>query len=301
MVSSIGLVLALAAIPHGSAVSSLTREESVVRRERAMQVTSEAVLVPPPNDGHGPRSNLKMNTNFTSAELAKLAAQFCNYDFPLGSKDTNFCTDPSKSMIHIVDALDPTMCIEAAIQSGASAGHHDFMIPQGTTDRWEYKRPAGCFAAKCGASSTTHDTCYYWNGVACTLNTNDTITPACPKDVAGTPVCQRPRHLYGAQDAQGGCPDGYQVIEDEETCRSSATCLGHMPSSEFRVGVHNASKHLDHPEGCFIVEEDGHNMTYFNPSSALGKGTNVKGKTICNVSSTVSWSGGGGAAGNSTS
>jgi len=284
-----GIVVLVLAFVGSVAVKVSVESSSMVRSEtKTVQIGPDADFVA---DRQHPKEELKVdsNTNLTSVDMAKLAARFCDYDFPMGTKDTNFCQDDHKNMMHIVDKLDPTMCLLAAQESGAYSGHNEFMVPQGNDDK--YNVPSGCFKAPCGAHSTTHETCYYWNGAECTLDTAQTTTPVCKTTVTGTPVCVRDKHAYGTQDAQAGCKEGYKIIDDEDTCRTEATCLGHMPAHEFRVGIHNASKHLDHPQGCFIVVEDGHNMTYYNPPSAMGAGTNVKGMVICNVSSVTKWDG----------
>jgi len=271
----VGLVLASSLLPHGSvAVTVIAEKDTVVRREAKpihMNVDADGEFTQEP-ESQIPKEEVKMDTDLSQEELDKLAMQYCDQDFPLGQEDTNHCTEANARIM-----IDPGACIQAGVMAGASVTHATFMVPQGTTDRWEFKRPKGCFKAPCGSASTAHTVCYFYNGLGADAGAN----------VTGTPVCDRPRHANGTQDAQGGCPDGYQVVDDEETCRTSATCLGHAPGNEFRIGTHNASKHLDYVQGCFVNKDDG--KVYYNKLTVMGLGTNPTGQNICNVSTTVKW------------
>jgi len=278
-----GIVLAVALLSHGSVAVTINKEKEVVMRSEAKQVEVSPYGEVVQTANGQPKEAVKIddNTNLSPDELDKLK-QFCNKDFPIGKTDKNECTNPATEQM----IISPSSCIFAGQLSGASTSHDDFHLAQGRGPAGqlgeEYKRPRGCFKAPCGASSSTHQVCYFYNGVGGPID--DKVA-----GFTGTPVCSRARLGEGKKDAQGGCATGYQVVNDEETCRTSATCLGKAPGSEFRTGTHNASKKLDFLQGCFI-HPDGE--VYFNEESTamgLGAAGHVKGQNICNVSSTTRW------------
>jgi len=187
--------------------------------------------------------------------------QFCDFDFPLGADGTNNCTDTSLHNLIIEEAL----CMEAAEQAGENVtAKANFKIGI----HWEKEHPVGCFKNN-----------GYW------FNANGNWPPL---PVTGSPVCSRPKHMNGTKDGNGGCPDGYEVIMDETTCRQSATCLGYPKATQFRTGEHNSSRKLDHPKGCWVDENDRQGTAYFNEASAMGVGTHVEGTPICIVTVSTS-------------
>jgi len=219
---------------------------------------------------------------------------FCNLDFPMGTKDTNDCADPNLHQI----IEQETMCMQAGIQHGASVEHHGFHIHESDFE----KRPRGCFTAPCeeallhgneslaanatpvsigNASSTASEggaeekKCFFYNSFG-----------EVPTDPVGTPVCHRPQFVNGTSDSNGGCATGYAVIMNEEKCEEAANCLGYCRDEEFRIGEFNQSKHYEHPLGCFIHNESltQPGCVAFNPIvDGLDAPTKPVGTPVCNT------------------
>jgi len=218
-------------------------------------------------------------------DLAKSGFEIGRFDFVLGQPNTNVCTatghmkiteNTQNSTGHIIGKA---LCVAAAAQKGVH------FTDEEADDGEEGNHPKGCFKADCDlfsspATTTTHPVCFFYNPTGGVINV---------AGVTGTPVCSRPAFVHGNDDTQGCKADDqsdYQVIDDEETCRTAAGILGtHPTADEFRIGVHNASKHLDYVQGCFLNLD--RNKVYFNAKSALGDGVagQMKGRNICNVSS----------------
>lgn len=261
---SVALAL-LATSAHGATLYG--EKSQTVRREapvKTVEMSSRAEMMQVSPAKTDPNTLVT-----TEEELEDMAVQFCDYDFPTGKTDTNNCTDGSKHEM----ILQEEMCIFAASEAGATTAHDSFKEPA----EWEDKHPKGCFKYKC--SESPKNVCYFYNG--------DGDWPSQPK---GTPICSRPKHLNGTKDSaakDGGCPSGYKVVDDGETCYKSAGCLGYCTGAEFRIGTSNASKHLEYPRGCFIDNTDG--CVYYNGPSSMGEGKSVSGTPICNVSKVTTW------------
>jgi hypothetical protein len=226
---------------------------------------------------HGSLAKLSPEDQFeeqTSVETSN--DQFCNNDFPVGLDKTSNCTNGGVNNEILIDG--ESMCQQAAEEAGARIVDGKFTIATwGDRQYWEPKRPMGCFKEACASGTGT---CYYFNAVGYWPTAID----------GGQPICNRPKHVNGTKNVAGGCPAGYAVIDDEDTCRSAANCLQYTQADEFRIGTLNGSRHLDFVRGCFFDEEaDGSLTVYYNAETNLGDCTTCKGTQICNVTSTVSW------------
>lgn len=216
--------------------------------------------------------------NFSEYEMKVLA----RYDFPLGKEGTTQCTDPTNEVL----INSTTECMFAADQSGAHILDVSKFQVRNDGGGWQDKHPKGCFKDVCDKKGGV---CYFDNLKAGGMPTG-TIT--------GTPICQRPRFVKAPAGTNGQCgqvapksPGAYQALQDEFLCRVAGTLFGGADAQEFRVGILNASQHLDHPLGCFVDTADG--ITYYNPPSELSSkipSTGVRGIQICNVSAVTSWS-----------
>jgi len=233
------------------------------------------------------------STKLSSKEYAKLAAQFCDEDFPLGQADQEpgNCTNANETL------TDETQCIFAQAQSGAGTA----TALRISGERYENARPKGCFKYSC--SESANGVCYFYNGIGDWPDANLSKTKY-SEDFVGTPICSRPKYVLGTNDTNAGCPGGYKAItsddatdqlQHENLCFLVANCLSYDRGDEFRIGEHNASKHLDFPRGCF-VDNDGlvagtAGEVFFNPKTAEGFGADgvVKGTPICKVNSYVKW------------
>jgi len=265
--------LFLFAFIHGSSAATILSEpgSSVMRRESKMvSMTPTGQMIQ--NEPQKPETLVNTQGELSPEDLTNLAAEFCDYDFPMGKDDSSNCSDASNHSL----ILEESMCVEAGVESGATTTHDSFKISQD----WEGQRPKGCFKYECAEAA--NKVCYFYNG--------DGDWPTAPK---GSPVCSRPKYLNGTKDTNGGCPTGYEVIQNEDSCAATANCLGYAAAAEFRIGTQNASKTLESPLGCFIHNGDGH--VYFNKKGALHTGANekggtsVKGTNLCKVSKTVLW------------
>jgi len=238
-------LLVLALLPHSILGATLYGEGHTMRRERRAEVVQLSA-----------RGDIGKSSSVADGE------EFCDYDFPLGFKDSQNCSASNHS--HIVDE---GMCVEAANQAGATAANGaNGSFRLGTA--WEKKFPKGCFKYEC--KEAANKICYFYNEGE----------PE-NKDVKGTPVCSRPKHTMGAANSNGGCPDGYMVLDDETKCSSAAGCLGRGKGTEFRKGQHDAGEHVQFPRGCFVDVDDGN--VYYNGPSSFGTGSTVKGTPVCVV------------------
>lgn len=193
----------------------------------------------------------------------------CNDEYPLGRVDTSQCAEAHHNLI-----VDQEMCAQAAEMSNAGVDHDRFVL----TEEWWEAHPRGCFAWPCfpGASSKS-GMCYFFNPVGDDPCRNSNSTHRCK----GQPICYGVHYQNGTTNTNGGCPHGYQVLMDETKCLAAASCLGFCVGTQFRMGVANASQHMDHPEGCFIHEDEG--CLYFNPPNELGKPSRPSGIPVCNA------------------
>jgi len=210
----------------------------------------------------------------------------CNQQYLPGvAKSTNGCTKGNHR--HIVT---PKMCREAAAISGA-------LIEDEIESRFTLtghvekdQHPASCFAKQCKLSQNDGKMCYYCNPEgepSCLTETTGNGTSG-TAECEGTPICYATRYGNGTTDANDGCEEGFSVINGEHgevACRQAASCLGFIPGDQFMIGddpTHNASKHLNHPLGCFIATSG---QFHFNRLSALGTPTEPKGTPVCSPSS----------------
>jgi len=281
--------------------ATLTSEkESVMRREaQSVHLSPHGEMVK-----EAPHKMVKeapeLSTNYagklTAKEYAKLSVDYCNYDFVLGTDTApGNCSQANESII------DETTCIFAQTLSGAGVASSGFSLDH--DERYENSRPKGCFKySPCGG--VANGVCYFYNTIETTPN--DTYAMSKYSEAfGGTPVCYRPKYVLGTNDTNAGCPGGYKAITSEDTtdqlqhenlCFLTANCMGqYAAATDFRIGEHNASKHLDFPRGCFVDNDglvDGNaGKVYFNAKTAEGFGADgaVKGTPICKVNSYVKW------------
>merc|ERR1719253_1753931 len=134
--------LFLFTIIHGSSAATILSEpeSSVMRREKKM-VLLDAGGQMIHNEPQKPKTLVKTQGELSSEDKANLAAEFCDYDFPVGKADTSNCSDTGKHAL----ILEESMCLEAAIEAGATTVQNVFELGQ----EWEAKRPKGCFTYKC--------------------------------------------------------------------------------------------------------------------------------------------------------
>jgi len=291
-VKSIFLVLVI--LPHASFAATLGSErKSVVRSETNRQpATSELSGIQ--LNSHGDAEvidHLKRLQGVVEAQITdsnKLSPKdetktdpYCDMDYPTGVVTTSDCTNPTALEVNIdSNGGADAMCLQAATESGAKALSGKFVLRD---ENFQKIRPKGCFKQACHESD--NGVCYFYNPV-------NGVPDKTLAGFAGTPICKRPKTHNGTKGVAGSCPTGYQMIDDEETCRSAANCRGWPQANIFRVGTHNASKHLDWVRGCFFDEDDGNKVYYNRPiNPAMGECTNCKGRQICLVTSTTSWVG----------
>lgn len=259
----------------GATVSSEMEVARLVRRER---YRDQPLL----NDG----------------ELAQ-NVKYCDTDFVLGKDAKNECEDADNHTL----MTDRKMCVEAAREASATANHSDFEIDQ-LQEVPKNSHPKGCFFMPCARSNDTsmsveekRRACYFYNGVNSPRN----------DIVIGRPVCSRKKYMKGKPRTNGGdgkpnCPEGYTTLNSEPLCGTAANCLGDAAGPQFRIGQHNASKHLDFSAHCFIdgtgANKEGPNEVFYNnPDSGMTRGGSktgadgaVLGTPICVVKSSVAWS-----------
>jgi len=205
----------------------------------------------------------------------------CDYDYQLGNSSCS-CAHEDHYLI-----LDESVCQEAAAEAGATAPVGKFAIHSD----WYHKRPKGCFKFPC--TEDPKGVCFFYNGVVEASGPakcgNYTLPDGSQPDVEGTPVCKRAKFLNGTVDGVGGsdpsaagCPDGYQVIMNENNCSEADVCLGYCEGGDFVEGVANASQYNEYPEGCFIHKVQG--CVYFNPPRNMSYlPRDPDGQPICKV------------------
>lgn len=235
----------------------------------------------------------------------------CDFDYPAGVEGTCTCTHTGAAGQWGADdlILDQDECVIAAAEAGVSTTILDQSVtPFAISSDWEEKRPKGCFKQTCAEDANKN--CYFYNPIGNTPakceGTAKLADGSAAPDVTGTPICKRPRFLYGTNfsgasgfPSDGGCPAEYGVIMDRQNCSDVAKCLGlppgpdDMPSNVELVTDLNQSRFDDFPMGCFI--NTGHNnfvqgKVYFNPP--LENWLNPKnpvGQPICNVTVQQWW------------
>lgn len=199
--------------------------------------------------------------------------QYCNYDFVEGTPGTHKCVDASLHS-HVGDRA---LCELAGTLSGATYTQANMQIESADKIKGCYKTEAG------GVTS------YYFNNKEVPADPDATT-------LQGTPICSRARWWNGTKDSaakDGGCPDGYAVVIDEDTCHKAGRCEREADDEEFRVGLKNASVHLDHPVGCFF--DNVKQEVFYNPSrlnqgiGAPPEDSAVQGTPICNVTTTLNY------------
>jgi hypothetical protein len=210
----------------------------------------------------------------------------CIDDYPLGQIGTNYCADTKHHKL--IETRE--MCEEAAREANVHVVQDNFVLSQA----WYEVHPIGCFKMTC--SLATHHTnateldagggtgeCYFFNPVG-----YDNFVPS---DSTGVPVCVRFKLLDGAINpdystvnvSDGGCPEGYQVIDTLDACTSAATCRGKALSDPITYAVHNATKFDERPEGCFIWPDNKTVGFNLRPAGRTAAPSNPMGTPICNV------------------
>jgi len=187
----------------------------------------------------------------------------CNYNYVAGPTKTNNCTDPdTQSLIE-----DQSMCEAAAKKSDTSCSDGSCMgQPFKKLDVDFNKFPMRCFKMDDGK--------WYFNP-----------TPYWPTDdnMEGTPVCVTVEYLNGTADSDDCGSDEYENIDDENECRTCATCLSKIPQSQFRVGVNSTDDQAKFPKGCHIMS-DG-TTVQFNQRTD-GSASAAKGTPLCKLKTT---------------
>jgi len=198
-----------------------------------------------------------------------LGDEYCDKDYPLGQWNTSDCSSDGATDHKLIES--EALCLQAAKQANATAGdgaERYFRIP----DEWGDLHPKGCFVFPC-----------HWDpGHVCYWFNPQEDTPLYPW---GAPVCERPLFRNGTADTNSGCPDGYDVIMNENNCTEAGYCNSYCVPENFLVGTsypdHNMSQKDIYPEGCFIHEEQG--CVYFNEPYGPHPPQNPKGIPLCNV------------------
>jgi len=259
------LLAIIVAVQLGCASASIQRSES--SKHGALEIESPSKLMR--------RQEIRIDG---SAKLTKVHSQrakdfdMCNLDYIYGVEHTGECTGAGHDII-----LQQAMCKEAAAE-------HKITVPSERTfaleSDWFHMHPKGCFKGSC--SESPEGVCYFFNGVE--------PDPDCKakSTCQGTPVCSRPRFLWGTDDTNGVCPTGYKVLKDEEECSAAADCLDSCAGGEFVIGVQNMSKIVEYPEGCFrdntLVQGCLKGTFFYNPGNTLmGTPTHPKGTPLCVV------------------
>jgi len=174
-----------------------------------------------------------MVQRLNSATSSKTRGEdLCNAHYEEGNPKTNNCTDPTIQTMIEEDA----QCEEAAELScpdkscigDRGAGTDNFIL-----DNWWYdKRPKRCFLSDDTPPKWFYNPSGFW--------------PA--SIAAGTPVCVQLKYIDGTADSNLCDNDKYEIIMDEEKCRTYATCLNECVFQEFREL--NASAQEAAPKGC---------------------------------------------------
>jgi len=258
-------------LPHGAVGASLSASGTVIRREAKPTRLMDSMSMTPSGE-------LVQSKPETEVERA---ADYCDVDFVLGIAASNDCaiTSGLNGVNHHLITTE-SMCKQAANEAGGLT-QLDMSIGSG----YQNLRPKGCFQQPCSEVEPAGDTmagdthvCYFFNGNKETPGNGGAT-------IIGTPVCHRMRYLnYIAPDTDtrdAGCPVGYRVILEDLPCRQVQNCLGDAPGDQFRVGLSNASQHLDYPLGCFIDKVD--HKIYINEASQMGRGTSITGTLLCKV------------------
>lgn len=194
---------------------------------------------------------------------------WCDKDYPIGHWNTSQCSSDGATDHQIIEMEE--MCVEAAKLANATAGDGQFKyfkIPP----EWGDLHPKGCFVFPC-----------HWDpGHVCYWFNEQEEEPRFPW---GAPVCHRPLFRNGTEDTNSGCPEGYDVIINENNCSEAASCKAYCRKPDNIVGVSypmkNASQHDIYPEGCFIHKGDG--CVYFNPIYGVNPPQHPQGIPLCNV------------------
>jgi len=210
----------------------------------------------------------------------------CDVDYPMG-KDACHCADAEKHSL----ILQEEMCIEAANEAGVTAPVGHFRIGS----EFFHSRPKGCFKYEC--SEDPKGVCYFFNPIGniphkCDTNNTELAASNSTEEVKGLPVCKRAKFLNGTVDANEGCPDGYDVIMNENNCSEAGICLGYCEGAEFREAIANESRRDEFPEGCFIHKNTNKSQgcVYYNPPlEGWGKPKKPVGTPICQVRNVTSW------------
>jgi len=280
---------------------SITADNGLMRRELkdAVELQASGAMQSTPSK--------QVHTNGTTGgtvSTAKPDWRDCDSDFPIGKDGCN--CEEGHEMVE-----DEELCMLAATEAGVTAPSPNAVFK--IQSPYFHIRPMGCFKFPCNKHESPNGICYFYNPIGVQpakcggpklKRTKDdgTIEEYAP-EVEGLPVCRRAKYLNGTKDSKdadgtshdelGGCPTGYAVIKDQDKCTLAANCGGFCQGSDFVIDVKNESRHNDFPEGCFIHDSEdsaGRRCVYYNaplPPAASGTSwptpTNVKGKSICNV------------------
>jgi len=249
--------------------SHLMRQEVTQPFEAKLVGKASSIVLSPGAELMGSPSSLRSKSD-------QLDVDFCDYDFPMGSDDSSSCTDNKTHKL----IENPGMCRAAADLAGATTTHDGFEI----SSEWFQSRPRGCFKYSCSESSS--GVCYFFNSIGDVSQAN----------ITGTPVCNRPRYLFGNSSSNGGCPPGYKVIMNEDACSKAADCMSISQGEEFLIHAKNASKYDEFPKGCFVMKKGGAETVDTVNFNAPLEGIDALpsrpvGTPFCIVAQTVSWGG----------
>jgi len=300
-------------LPRGSIAATLTTE-GVVRRE--VKVGSQGEL-----SRQTPKEDVQIDASEYSTfkaiytpeymeklasdpvELAKLATQWCNTSYAYGVTDGRTASQiasPCGATSQHEIMISPSMCIQAAQEAGASTDHNNWMTPVGQVGRAEFRVPKGCFKAACVQDATK--VCFFYNAME-PPDGSGHFTPDPPSGdyvgrqtaeapiayagLTGTPVCHMPRWEFWDAGTDACPAGGYALVDDDASCRLSTNCGIAALGYDERVGIHNASKHLDYVRGCFkdAATKDASGQVFYNGPSAMGEPhAHARGIQICNAS-----------------
>lgn len=181
-------------------------------------------------------------------QIKHKSVSICDDDFPLGHEGTNDCAEHDHKPID-----EGILCQEAGESMNVSANHPTFLI----SSEWFDSHPAGCFVYRC--TEDPKGICVFYNAVGYVQDSNAVLH--------GRPVCSRPKVREGTPNSND-CPTGYQLIEDEEDCKSTDECLNIIAGDPFRKHENTQSEFNKFPKGCLI---DSHLSTataktaFYNP------------------------------------
>jgi len=258
-------------LTHGAIGASLSASDALMRRQKQSGRMDSMPMI-----ASGELSQSKPQTKVERSG----PSDYCDVDFVVGTNGTNDCTVPNG----VNGETQSLITTEAMCRQAATEANGVVQADMNIHADLQNLRPKGCFQKPCDAAVTvegeTIPTCFFFNG-------NKETPGSGGAKIVGSPVCHRARFLnYVVPDTDtgnAGCPDGYRTIPTSLPCKQVSNCLADVAGDQFRVGLSNASKHLDYPLGCFIDKLD--QKVYVNEVSNMGQGTSdrIKGTLICKV------------------